>query len=114
LGVESSEHIQQILGFINSKLEVLNLQGNSLENKGCFNVMRSLEINRSLKKLNLADNKFNDEDFLVDQIYCILEGKLFCKFLSYMYVYKKTLFYSVSYITNHKININIKTLKFKK
>ena len=41
---------------------------------GCFNIMRVLEINRSLKKLNLSDNKFNDEDFLIDQIYKILEG----------------------------------------
>ena len=38
--------------------------------------MRALEINRTLKKINLADNKFNDEDFLIDQIYRILEGIL--------------------------------------
>ena len=75
MGVESSESLQQILGFIDSKLEVVNLQGNSLQNKGCFNIMRVLEVNRSLKKLNLADNKFNDEDFLIHQIYKILEGK---------------------------------------
>ena len=74
LGVDSSESLQQILGFINSKLEILNLQGNSLQNKGSFDIMRVLEINRSLKKLNLADNKFNDEEFLIHQIYKILEG----------------------------------------
>ena len=75
MGVESSESLQQILGFINSNVEVLNLQGNSLQNKGCFNIMRALEINRTLKKVNLADNKFSDEDFLIDQIYRILESR---------------------------------------
>lgn len=74
--MESSKSLQQVLGFIDSSLETLNLRGNSLGNEGVFNVMRVLEINRKLKKVILADNKFSDEDFLVDQIYRILESGL--------------------------------------
>jgi len=34
LDENSCQYIQQILAFINTKLETLNLQGNRLENKG--------------------------------------------------------------------------------
>ena len=74
MDIESSNSIQQILGFIDTKLEVLNLQGNALEEKGCFNVLRGLDVNRTLKKLNLADNKAIDDVYFVHQIQTVLKS----------------------------------------
>ena len=75
LGEKSSEYLQQILGFVHSKLEVLNIQGNKLQTKGCFNILRALEMSKNLKKINFSDNQIYDDEWLVNQLTNVLSSK---------------------------------------
>jgi Ran GTPase-activating protein (RanGAP) involved in mRNA processing and transport len=50
----------EVLIFSQSKIEELNLSGNHLRNEGVIVVLRGLSIAKSLKKIYLADNQFND------------------------------------------------------
>lgn len=43
-------------------LEDLNLNGNNLGNEGVKTVLTGTSIAKSLKKLHIADNQFNDEE----------------------------------------------------
>lgn len=74
LGPESTNYLQQLLMHIDSKLEVLNIQGNSIGADGCYQLLRALEINKKLKVINISDNQIGEEKLFVDQLLKTLES----------------------------------------
>jgi len=63
-GIEESgaRAIFEFLIFSHSSLEDVNLTGNALGNKGIVTVFQGLAINKSLLKVALADNKWDDNE----------------------------------------------------
>lgn len=57
---QGARAIFDILIFTKSKLKELNLSGNHLRNDGVIMVLRGLSIAKSLQKIYLADNQFNE------------------------------------------------------
>ena len=65
LDADYSQSIFELLIYSKSKVEELYLTGNELKNEGVIKVMKGVSANKSLKRLGLADNQFNeDEDVL--------------------------------------------------
>jgi len=56
----------EVLIFSKSTLEELNLTGNHLRNEGVTIVLRGLSIAKSLKKIFLTDNQFNDDPDMIE------------------------------------------------
>lgn len=56
----------EVLIFTKSTLEELNLTGNHLRNEGVTVVLRGLSIAKSLKKIYLTDNQFNDDPEMLE------------------------------------------------
>ena len=56
----------EMLIFSKSTLEELNLTGNHLRNEGVTIVLRGLSIAKSLKKIFLTDNQFNDDPDMIE------------------------------------------------
>lgn len=56
----------EVLIFSKSTLEELNLTGNHLRNEGVTIVLRGLSIAKSLKKIFLTDNQFNDDPDMLE------------------------------------------------
>jgi Ran GTPase-activating protein (RanGAP) involved in mRNA processing and transport len=56
----------EVLIFTKSTLEELNLTGNHLRNEGVSVVLRGLSIAKSLKKIYLTDNQFNDDPEMLE------------------------------------------------
>ena len=52
--------------FTKSALEELNLTGNHLRNEGIIILLRGLSIAKSLKKIYLTDNQFNEADEVLE------------------------------------------------
>jgi len=73
LSSNASQSIQQILAFVDSNLESLNLQGNMLKEEGSRQILRAVEVNSKLRVLNLTDNQICDEKMLIDQILKTIE-----------------------------------------
>lgn len=69
----AANYIQQILAFIESKIEFLNLQGNYLGNDGVIKIMRALELNTTLNDIILADNQFGEKKAVIDRICEVLK-----------------------------------------
>jgi len=59
---EAAQAIFEILIYTRSALEDLNLNGNNLGNEGVKTVLTGTSIAKSLKKLHIADNQWNDEE----------------------------------------------------
>ena len=59
---EGAQAIFEILIYTRSALEEINLSGNMLGNEGIMKVFEGAGIAKSLKKLIIADNQFNDDD----------------------------------------------------
>jgi hypothetical protein len=57
--------------YTRSALEEINLSGNVLMNEGVITLLRGVAIAKSLKKLLIADNQFNDDQE-------VLKALLFC------------------------------------
>ena len=55
-----------ILIYRASKLEELLLTGNHLRDAGIIKLLRGLSVAKSLKKINLADNQFYEEDDVLE------------------------------------------------
>lgn len=70
---KSAAPVQQMLMFINTNLEVLNLQGNIMGKEGAFQIFRAIEFNERLKEVNLSDNQIPDAKHLVDQLVQVIE-----------------------------------------
>ena len=66
----------EILIFSKSTLEELNLTGNHLRNEGVIILLRGLSIAKSLKKIFLTDNQFNEaEDVREAFRMCMIKNK---------------------------------------
>jgi len=63
-GIDSlgAEALFEILIYSRSALEEVNLSGNLLMNEGIITVLRGVAIAKSLKKILVADNQFNDDE----------------------------------------------------
>lgn len=56
IDASGAKYLQEILGFIDSKLWSLKLKGNHLRNDGVYQLFRALESNQALEKLILTNN----------------------------------------------------------
>jgi Ran GTPase-activating protein (RanGAP) involved in mRNA processing and transport len=81
LDVECSRALFEMLIYSKSKVEELILTGNALRNEGTKMVLQGVSANKSLKKIYLADNQFNeDEDMLKCIQTCMLRNKVLAKY----------------------------------
>lgn len=81
LDADCSRSLFEMLIYSKSKVEELILTGNSLRNEGTKMVLQGVSANKSLKKIYLADNQFNeDEDMLVCIKTCMLRNKTLAKY----------------------------------
>ena len=60
--------IFELLIYTKSQLKELNLMGNRLRNEGIPEVMKGIQVNKSLSKIYLADNQFGEEDEVLESI----------------------------------------------
>lgn len=61
LDVECARPLFEMLIYSKSKVEELYLTGNNLRNEGVKLVLQGVSANKSLKRLGLADNQFNED-----------------------------------------------------
>lgn len=59
---EGAEALFEIMIYSRSALEEVNLSGNLLMNEGIITILRGVAIAKSLKKILIADNQFNDDE----------------------------------------------------
>jgi hypothetical protein len=58
----SSKCLLELLIFKDSKIDELSLEGNSLKALGAETIFKAMELNSSVKTLNLADNKIEENE----------------------------------------------------
>jgi len=68
IDADAAEALFQILIYTRSALEDINLSGNMLGNEGIIKVMQGTSVAKSLKKIWLSDNQFNDEEDVLKAI----------------------------------------------
>ena len=68
----AAQAIFEILIFTRSALEEINLSGNFLRNEGVKRVLLGASIAKSLKRLLMADNQFNDDEPMVRAMECCM------------------------------------------
>ena len=73
LDAESAKPLQQILAFVETKIEYLNLQGNYLGNDGAVSLMKAVHINNVLLELGLADNQFGEKQEVMDNLVLVIK-----------------------------------------
>lgn len=62
-------------------MEEVNLSGNLLGNQGVRRVLYGVSIAKSLKKIYLADNQFNDDEEMLRAIeFCMIKNKKLSKY----------------------------------
>lgn len=59
IDARGARHIQDILANISTQIRSLKLQGNPLNNDGLYQVLRAVNINEMLEKINVADIGLN-------------------------------------------------------
>jgi len=78
---EAAQAIFEILIYTKSALEEINLSGNILGNEGVNRVLIGASVAKSLKKLTLADNQFqDDEDWLKSLRFCMEKNQRLTKY----------------------------------
>lgn len=60
IGEDGGEYIAHILMFVRGALEVLELKGNYLQDKGICDVFNGARRSKTLQKIDVFDNKFTD------------------------------------------------------
>jgi len=68
IGEDGGTYIAHILMFIRNALEVLELRGNYLRNRGVIDVLTGARRAKCLRKIDLFDNKFTDTPEVVEVI----------------------------------------------
>ena len=77
----AAQSLFEILIYTRSALEEVNLSGNLLRNEGIRKVLIGTAIAKSLKKILLADNQFNDDDQIVRAMeFCMEKNKTLTKY----------------------------------
>jgi Ran GTPase-activating protein (RanGAP) involved in mRNA processing and transport len=66
IDAQGARALFEVLIFSKSTLEEINLTGNHLRNEGVTVVLRGLSIAKSLKKIFLTDNQFNDDPDMLE------------------------------------------------
>ena len=82
-GIDSgaAQALFEILIYTRSALEEVNLSGNLLRNDGTEKVLFGTSIAKSLKKISLADNQFNDDERMLKAIeFCMVKNKKLSKY----------------------------------
>jgi Leucine-rich repeat (LRR) protein len=82
-GIDSTaaQALFEILIYTRSALEEINLSGNLLRNDGTEKVLQGTSIAKSLKKISLADNQFNDDERMLKAIeFCMVKNKKLTKY----------------------------------
>ena len=64
---KGAQHLQRLLLYVNTSIEILNLQGNYIENEGFYQICRALEVNNILKEIDLTDNQILEEKLMLEQ-----------------------------------------------
>lgn len=78
---DAAQAIFEILIYTKSALEEVNLSGNFLGNEGVCRVLIGASVAKSLKKLVLADNQFqDDEDWLKSLRFCMEKNQKLTKY----------------------------------
>lgn len=81
LDAKAGRALFEILIFQKSKLEDMILTGNQLRNEGTITVLNGVSIAKTLKKIWLADNQFNEaEDVLMAIKTCMQRNKELAKY----------------------------------
>ena len=76
IDAEGARALFEVLIFSKSTLEELNLTGNHLRNEGILVLLRGLSIAKSLKKITLTDNQFNEADEVLEAFrMCMIKNK---------------------------------------
>jgi hypothetical protein len=76
IDADGARALFEVLIFTKSTLEELNLTGNHLRNEGITVVLRGLSIAKSLKKIYLTDNQFNDDPEMLENFKkCMCKNK---------------------------------------
>jgi Ran GTPase-activating protein (RanGAP) involved in mRNA processing and transport len=71
----------EIMIYTRSALEEVNLSGNVLMNEGICTLLRGVSIAKSLKKLLIADNQFNDDTEVLKALhYCMKRNEKLGKY----------------------------------
>ncbi len=65
---EGARPLFELLIYTKSNLIELNLTGNRLRNEGIPTIMKGIAVNKSLKKIYLADNQFGEEEQVLESI----------------------------------------------
>lgn len=68
LDEKCSRPLFEMLIYSKGKVEELYLGGNKFRNEGVIMILKGVSANKSLKKLSLADNQFNEDQAVLDQI----------------------------------------------
>ena len=82
-GIDSqgAEALFEILIYSRSALEEVNLSGNLLMNEGIIVLLRGVAIAKSLKKILVADNQFNDDEDVMKAIeFCMRKNERLGKY----------------------------------
>lgn len=81
IDAEAAQALFEILIFTRSSLEEVNLSGNFLRNEGVRKVLLGTSIAKSLKKIYLADNQFNDDAEMIKAIeFCMVKNKTLTRY----------------------------------
>lgn len=68
IGEDGGQYIAHILMFIRNVLEVLELRGNYLQNRGIIDVFTGARRTKALRTLDVFDNKFSDTPEVIEAI----------------------------------------------
>lgn len=69
---EAAESLLQALIFVSTSIRELDLTGNYLRNAGVTQLLKAFLINRTVKKLILADNQFGEDPLVLEGIKDVL------------------------------------------
>ena len=81
IDASASQALFEILIYTRSALEEINLSGNLLRNEGVRRVLFGTSVAKSLKKISLADNQFNDDAEMMKAIeFCMRKNQKLSKY----------------------------------
>ncbi len=81
IDASAAQALFEILIYTRSALEEVNLSGNLLRNEGVRRVLFGTAVAKSLKKISLADNQFNDDSEMLKAIeFCMIKNKKLSKY----------------------------------
>lgn len=81
IDAQGAEALFEIMIYSRSALEEVNLSGNLLMNEGIVILLRGVAIAKSLKKILVADNQFNDDEEVTKALeFCMRKNQTLGKY----------------------------------